>query len=149
MYTTPYCAIIITRPFGDNGPEVHVHGDMWPVDVDAALDEVRRQIGTYEETPLDRFTAEHGLSVKTSTNRDGSYHAFMEASLREPGTNWGLLISSADGETPAAARRNLAARISGGTLVRGAMLPNPRYIQVPDLAWNQKTVSQDGAGQSQ
>jgi len=94
---------------------------------------VRRQIGTYDETPLDRFTAEHGLEVKMSTNRDGSYHALVEASLRDPGSRWGLLLSSADGETPAAARRNLAARISGGTLVRGAMFASPQYIAVPDL----------------
>ena len=133
MYTTPYCAITITRPFGSNGPEVHVHGDLRPVDVDAALDEVRRQIGTYEETPLDRFLEEQELTLNIWQNRDESYHAFIEANLREPGTNWGLLECSDDGRTPAEARRNLAARMSGGTLVRGAMLPNPRYIQVPDL----------------
>ena len=134
MYTTLHAAIIINQPIGaGRRPEVHLYGDLQASSIDLALDEVRRIIGTYEETPLDRFVQAEGLKLEVWTNRDGTFHAFIEASLREPGTTWGLMGCSADGATPAAARRNLAARMSGGTLVRGAMLPNPRYVGIPDL----------------
>lgn len=130
---TRHAAVIITKAFGDKDLEVHIHGDLDPCRIDVALDQARRQLGTYEETPLDRFLDEQGLQLEITPNRDGTCHAFVEASIREPGTRWGLLGCSADGATPAAARRNLARGMSGGTLVRGAMYCNPAYVQIPDL----------------
>ena len=117
------------------GPEtqVHVHGDLVPHLIDLALDEAKRQIGTYEETPLDAFLQETGIKMFTIGLDGGGVRVGLEASLRDPGTLGGLLRASAEGRTPAEARRKLAELISGGTLVLGAMLPISRDVPVPDL----------------
>ena len=129
-----YASVTVAVPPGGGDPEVHVHGNMARWVLDQALDEAKKQIGTYEPTPLDRFSEETGIKVQVyGTHDPGVVRAFMEAPHRGEKDRWGLNLSSAEGTTPAEAQRNLARLISGKTLVHGAMLPNPTYVKVPDL----------------
>ena len=130
----PYAIIMITQGPGETAVETHVHGNLPRHLVDQGLDDAKRQISTYEETPLDDFLKESGLRLSIGRTGHGlDVRASIEAGLRDPSDRWGLLLTSAEGRTPAEARRSLAGRISGGTLVMGAMFPNPREIPVPDL----------------
>ena len=120
---------------GHPEPDVHVHGTLRPHVLDQALDLAKRQIGTYEPTPLDRFLEEHNLRTFTMPLRDQEgVRVSLEASLRDPGSPWGLMPAAGEGRTPAAARRELARCISNGKLVLGACLPGSRELPVPDLA---------------
>ena len=140
MIRTRQAVIIITPKYGDTHPEVYVHGDLAPHLIDLGLDEARRQIGMYEETPLDRFVRENDLKMTVyATRQDGIYRASLEASLKDPTDPWGLLLSSTEGRTPAEARRKLTELISGGTLVLGACLPGSRKLPVPDLLSSAET----------
>ena len=132
---TNYAVIMITQQPGEPDVETHVHGNLPRHLLDEGLDEAKRQISTYEETPLDAFLKENGVKLRIyRTDGQGlDVRASLEASLRDPRRQWGLLQASAEGSTPAIARRNLAERISGGTLVLNACLPTSRDIQVPDL----------------
>ena len=130
---TPYASITITRRYGDSYPEAHLHGNLPAHLIDQGLDDAKRQLGTYEETPLDRFVEKNGLVVHMISLGETHLRASLEASLRDPGNQWGLLGADGEGRTPAAARRALARRISGGTLVLGSGLPISRDLAVPDL----------------
>ena len=130
-----YGSVTVIRPrWGDLTLEVHIHGAMPKWLMDQALDEAKRQIGTYEETPLERFCREHELRINIHATPDNDIaRASIEASYREPGDRWGLNPCSAEGRTPAEARRKLSEKISGKTLVIGSMLPIARDVPVPDL----------------
>ena len=141
---TPYASITITRRYGDSYPEAHLHGNLPAHLIDQGLDDAKRQLGTYEETPLDLFLEENGLVVHIVALGETHLRASLEASLRDPGNCWRLLRAAGEGGTPAAARRALTRRISGGTLVTGSGLPISRDIPVPDLTPQQED-DPDGA----
>ena len=130
-----YGSVTVLRPSWDEQAlEVHVHGKMPRWLMDQALDEAKRQIGTYEETPLEKFCREQEITINIYPTRDEDVaRASIEASYRIPGNHWSLKGCSTEGRTPAEARRNLAVLISGKTIVIGSMLPIARDIRVPDL----------------
>ena len=135
MYPQFYASITIVQQPGHPEPDVHVHGTLRAHVIDQAIDIAKRQIGTYESTPLDRFLEENNLRLFTTPlqGQEG-VRVSLEASLRDPRSPWGLLSASGEGRTPQAARRELARTISNGKLVLGACLPISRELPVPDLA---------------
>ena len=131
---TGYTSITITRAPGAEGIEVHVDGNLQPHLVDAGLQEARKRIGTREETPLEAFLRENQIDIWITPNREGTeYRASLNACLRDTPNPWGLLSVQAWGRTPEDARRELARRISGGTLVLNSLMPTSRDLKVPVL----------------
>jgi hypothetical protein len=134
MTRTGYASVTAVR-IGER-LEVHVHGNLPAGALDQALDEAKRQIGTYEPTPLDRFLGENNLEARILQYTPGEFSASLNANWREPEQPKGrgqLHHASGKGPTPAAARRELAKTISGQTLVVNATLASSREISVPDL----------------
>ena len=130
-----HAVIVITRQPGNAGVQVNVHGDLPAHMTDLGLDEAKRQLGTYEETPLDVLLRESGLELNVIRARDdGPIRVSLNASLRDPKSRGGLLLAEACGATPAEARRNLAEKITLGTLVFASGLPISREIPVGDLS---------------
>lgn len=128
-------------------PKIHRVGNMHPATLDQALDSVKREIGTHDYTPFDRFIEEHLLNPVTWQNPDSSYHVSLNASYKHHSYDHSLHIAAADGPTPAAARRNLAAKITGKILVFGSPMPSAKRLEVPDLhdqndPHNQKDIRQ-------
>ena len=116
--------------------EVHIHGNLSIGSLDQALDEAKRQIGTYEPTPLDRFLGENNLEAQILEHTPGEFSASLNANWREreqPKGHGQLRQAYGRGPTPAAARRDLAKTISGQTLVVNATLATSPDINVPDL----------------
>ena len=132
--------------------EVHVHGNLPTEALDQALDEAKRQIGTYEPTPLDRFLWENNLEAQILKHTPGEFGASLNANWREreqPKGRGQMRQASGKGPTPAAARRDLAKTISGQTLVVNAMLASSRDISVPDLTETGEKGTVQTAGRNQ
>lgn len=125
--------ITIVRPYMANETEVHMQGNLLDLDLHEALDKVRKETGTHDWTPLDRFLDEHRMKPSSWRNRDGSFHVTLDTSYKHRQHDHSLYLAHADGATPAAAKRTLANTISGKFLAHGGNFAYPNYIEVPDL----------------
>ena len=114
--------------------EIHRQGNLPAILIDECLQRVRTEIGARQETPLDRFLRENDITPQTWETPEGDYHVSMNASWKEYRHGHSLHIAAADGPTPAAARRKLAAAISGKFLSTGLWPPFTTVTQVPDLS---------------
>ena len=116
--------------------EVFTQGADDPLTLDLVADELKRRAGTYEETNLEKFLKQQGLELITKHDpRTGAFRVRIgqDVCIRDPRDQYGLLSASAEGSTPAAARRELSRKVSGRTLVAAPMFPIRREYQAPEL----------------
>lgn len=116
--------------------DIFTDGDTNPLTMDLVADELKRRAGTYEKSPLEEYLEQQGLELKAwPATEAGRYWVRIgsDVCVRAPGSSHGLLSAAAEGDSPADARRRLAALISGRTLVECPTLPIRREYRVPDL----------------
>ena len=116
--------------------DVFTYGRVAPFILDMVADELKKQGGTYEHSEMEQYLESQELRLITYPNSDRCHEPFHvrighDVSIRDPKARHNLLSASADGTTPAEARRNLADKISGQILVECPMLPIKREYRVP------------------
>ena len=116
--------------------DVFAYGRVDPFILDMVADELKKQGGTYEYSEMEQYLASQELQLTTQPNSAQCPEPFHvrighDVSIRDPKSRHNLLSASADGTTPAAARRKLADKISGQVLIECPMLPIKREYQVP------------------
>ena len=116
--------------------DVFAYGRVDPFILDMVADALKKQGGTYEYSEMEQYLKSQGLQLVIHPNSDRTAEPFHvrighDVSIRDPKSLHNLLSASADGTTPAAARRNLADKISGQVLVECPMLPIKREYRVP------------------
>ena len=132
--TMQYASVTALRNLsGGMKMEVHLQTNMLPPTLDEALDRAKKEIGTHDETPLDRFLEETEMEPSLWQESGGNYYTSLNASWKTHEYEHSLYQAYGRGQTPAAARRDLARRISGKILVQGLWLSMSRETQVPDL----------------
>ena len=137
MVNSDHLAVTAIRKTSDRIEyDVFAYGRVDPFTLDMVADELKKQGGTYEYSEIEQYLESQKLRLTTYANPERYPEPFHvrighDVSIRDPKSRHNLLSASADGTTPAEARRNLADKISGQVLVECPMLPIKREYQVP------------------